>query len=511
MTVGEPSAAARAIRAPALVGCALVAASAVAAYASSVSNGFVWDDAVVVGAARTSTLAAAFFSPDEVASYYRPLTRASFVLDFRLFGSDPRWFHAVGVLVHAANAVLLFLFGRRLFRSVAPAIVAAVLFAVHPVCSEAVDFVSARNNLLALFFSLAALVLFADARDRLSAAAFLLGLLSKEPAVMVLPVLAIWSVKEGPRLRRLAPHLAALAVYVVLRVVSVGVTGPAPPATRSLGARLADDLTIVPGYLGLTVFPRELTIFHTVPPPSGWTVAGWAALALAAWAIARRPGAASLLGASWFALGLLPIANLVPIPSAPMAERYFYAPAAGLFLVIASFAERLRARAPRAAALCVAAVALALAARTIARNRDWRDDLSLARSAVQTDPSSAQARFNLGVVLEDAGDREGARAQWRKALELSPGDPDALTQLGTDAATRGDFASAEASYRRALASPAAPPLAYYDLALLCEKTGRPAEARVHYREFLERARAAYGMAQFAEFAQRRIRELESAR
>ena len=492
------------------IAAALVAAAAVAAYGNSIANGFVWDDAVILGAARHSTFAGAFLSADEVASYYRPLTRASFVLDFHLAGGRPGWFHAVGIALHAANAALLFLLARKVSRGTAPAIVAAVVFAVHPLGSEAVNFISARNNLLALLFMLAAILLFIAGRDRRSALAFFLGLLSKEPAVMVLPLLALVAIPERSSLRRLSPHLIALAAYAVLRVVSVG--GPLPGAgAPPLPERLAQDLTIFPAYLGLVVFPRDLTIFHRVPPFSFWSVAGWAAFAAGAWAIARRPSAASAIGGGFFALGLLPIANLLPIPSAPMAERYFYVPFAGLCLLAGFASERLRAASPRAFAVLCAAIAVGLAARTIARNADWRDDVSLARSAVRTDPASAPARFNLGVVLRDEGDLAGARAEWQQALELDPGNPEALTQLGTDAATRGDLAAAEAHYRAALRAPAPPPIAYYDLALVCDRTGRPAEALVQYRAFLERARTAYGVAELIPFAQRRVRELGSAR
>jgi len=483
-----------------------IAAAALLAHGGALRNGFAWDDeAVIVGNPATRDLGAlprVLLSPDERPPYYRPLARGSFLVDHALFGMDPRGFHAVGLGLHALAAVLLFLLGRRLLRDDALAAAAALLFALHPIAVEAVSFATARNNLLALVFALAATLAFARALEARSSgwaaasgAAYLLALLSKEPAAMVLPLLAAWLALPGPaatlgaepwarRARLLVPHLAALAVYLALRTASLsGVPAPVDPPPPALVERLAALGWIVPTYLGLLVWPAGLTVFHAAAPPTG--PLGWSGAALGLSAVAavvvlqvRRPTAAGAFGLLWAALTFAPASGLVAIPATPVAERFLYLPLAGLALVAADLLGRLHltGRARLLAGAAVAAALLALAARTAFRTADWRDDAALFGSAVRVDPGSVRAWFNLGVAEKDRGDLPAARRAWEAALALDPGDAATLTQLGTLHAVQGDLAGAEPLLRRALAAEPGLGMARQNLALVLERLGRAAEA-----------------------------------
>ena len=130
----------------------LLAAVAAAVYAPAVHNGFVWDDDQVVvrdpRARDLRPLGTVVFSADEVRPYYRPLTRASFVVEWAAFGAAPRPFHAISVAFHVVNVVLLFRLVLGLFRHVWPAFAAGLLLAVHPINAEAVNFISGRNNVM---------------------------------------------------------------------------------------------------------------------------------------------------------------------------------------------------------------------------------------------------------------------------------------------------------------------------------------------------------------------------
>lgn len=504
-----------------LAHCALIVAFGLAAFGGSLHNGFVWDDAhIIVDNPRTkdlSRLGEVMLSPDEVAPYYRPLNRASYLVDHALFGMDPRGFHAVSLLLHLANAVLLYWLARRLMPA-GGALVAASLLAVHPINAEAVNFLSGRNNLFALLFSLVALLLLdlAVRRGRYrfaiaSGAAFLLALMSKEQGAVVGAVAVVWLalVARGagpvsPRrgLILLLPYGAAFAGYLVLRVVSLGgLLGPASGAAAGgagVAARLAENWHVLPRYLWLVAFPEGLSIFHHVTPwPPTWALAlTWAAgfglVAATAWW--RHPVAWFALG--WFTLNYAPISNLVPIPStALIAERYVYLPAVGLWilagLAVTQAARRMEQRPElRSAALVVlGAVVTALTWRAAGRTGDWRDDVTLARSAVSADPLAVRAHHNLGVALREAGDLEGAVAAWEAALQVDPDDAETLTQLGIASAVSGHWLDAERALRRAVEADPSLGGAHFNLALLCEKTGRVPEAVTHYRAFLETATA----------------------
>lgn len=469
-----------------------------AVYGACVGHAFTWDDeAIVVGNPNTANLAAiggVLLSPDEVAPYYRPLNRASYLVDHALFGMDPRGFHAVNLALHAVSVLALYAVGRRLFAATAPAWIAAALLAVHPIHAEAVNFVTARNNLFALSFALLAFAVFLDAdrrdsgaRSVLSAFLFLLALGSKEPALMVLPLMAAWPWLRGmpfaPAARRAAmllwPHALAFAGYLYARSLALDGAAVAASAGPGLLERLGWNLVSIPRYLGLVIFPNGLTVFHpplpALPEAATWVVPAWIAVVACGIAIARRATLPVKVGAAWFALNLLPIAHLVAIPSAAFAERYFHAAAVGLWIVAADLAVRIPGP-PRRRIAIVAGVLVALAARTAARTLDWRDDVRLFESAVAVDPRSAVALENLGVALKDRGDLAGARSAWERTLAAEPDRPTTLVQLGTLAAVSGDLAGAERLYLDALRRDPSIREAWNNLARVYEKTGRPREA-----------------------------------
>ena len=127
----------------------------------------------------------------------------------------------------------------------------------------------------------------------------------------------------------------------------------------------------------------------------------------------------------------------------------------------------------------------ALGARTVLRNRDWSDDVTLFRSAVRVDGGSLLAHFNLGVALKDLGDLDGAQREWEIALAIKPDDPGTHAQLGTARAVQGDLAAAESHYRAALRGNPRLAEARLNLGRICERTGRLEEARGHYEGVLE--------------------------
>ena len=491
----------------------LLVVVALAAHGNTVVNGFVWDDDPIIvknpDTRNLSRLGHVLLSPDEKPPYYRPLNRATYLLDHALFGLDPAGFHLVNLLIHAAAVLALYAVGRRLFDARFPALLAALLLAVHPIGTEAIAFVSARNNLLALLFSLLGVALLVDAERRqdwrrawLSGLAFFLGLASKEPAAMTLPVLALWLVRPGqaapptPRsLRLLAPHLVALLAYLALRAVSLGglVGPPVDPGLPQapLLSRLATNFFTIPLDLALLAFPRGLTIYHVLPAADAASVAvaalAWALIAVAVVLLVRQRSAPSLLGLAWFALGLVPASGLLALPTATvLAERYLYVPAAGLWLLVADQVARLRGRAGLRTPLTAAAALalLVLGVRSVVRNLDWRDDGTLSRAAVAVEPRAPMAQYNLGLALLEAGDRAAARAHWEVAIRHDSVDGRALIGLGNLAAQDGDAAAAERLYRAALGTLAGPVEAHLNLGKLYDQLGDAARARAEWETVL---------------------------
>jgi tetratricopeptide (TPR) repeat protein len=432
------------------------------------------------------------------------------------------------------NAVLLFLIGCRLLSDSGAALIAALLFAVHPVNAEAVNFISTRNTLLALFFCLASLLAYLKDKEKgkrwpiLSALLFFCALLSKETGLMLIAVIAFCTQfpltgKSGgkwrDRLLSLLPYVLATGVYLVMRTYSLqGVVGTGIPK-EGLFSRLAMNYHIVPQYLGLLLFPADLTLFHSVPkgglftPP--WHFPVWLALVAAVWLIVRWRNRVALFGLAWFVINYLPISNIVPIPSDPITERFLYMPAIGLFLVVGALLERLLAieKAKKAVWVTSVLIVIVFSALTVRRNLEWKDDYTLFSSGVRTNPASAEAHYHLGTALRDRGELEAANREWETSLKLDPYNSDALIQLGTYSAMRGDLHGAEQYYHAALQSPPGKvdpgkAMAHYNLGKIYEKQRKPAQALLQYELFLKNVTLDYN--EFKPDAERRVLELNAA-
>jgi tetratricopeptide (TPR) repeat protein len=247
---------------------------------------------------------------------------------------------------------------------------------------------------------------------------------------------------------------------------------------------------VIPQYLGLVLFPSDLTIMHSISAPAigdmPLLIMAWGAIVVAVWLLLRTGSVPVYVGLLWFAINYLPISNIVPIPSAPMAERYLYLPAVGLWIIAADRGYALYGKMHNSKALAATAavVVVLLGGVTVDRNPDWKSDIALFGSVVRTDPGSSFGHFNLGNSLRDAGDLEGAQQEWLVTLRLDPANASAMTQLGSFAAVKGDLDKAERWFRAALDADPANAMARFNLALVFEKTGRPEEAAVQYDSFL---------------------------
>jgi hypothetical protein len=474
-----------AILAAAAVVCAAVP------YLRAPANAFAWDDfdTIVDNAdvRSLSNLGRVLTSPDLTPPYFRPLTRALFALEYAAFGPHPAAFHVVSMALHAVTCLVLFLLGRSLLRRDGPAFAVAAVFAAHPVNVEAVAFVSANNNVLALLFVL--LTLLAARRDGrgepgawgwLSGLSFLAALGAKETGIVALVLLPFLATAREPAswrhrllpMRRWRPHAVALCLYLVWRFASLeGLFGtPVSASANPTGPFVA--LWSFARALRLAVWPAPLTVLHAPPAATAGGVASASlplvALAgLAVWfSLFRRRTA--LGGLVWFAAALAPALGSVAIPSVAFAERYLYLALPGLLIAAASLVPH-RADLPATAA--AGGIAVVLAVLTFARVPDWRDNRTLFESSLAVSPHPT-AHLNLGNWRKDRGDLTRAVDHWQAAVELDPRDADAWTQLGVAAAIGRDFRRAKTCFERALAVEPGHPVAAANLARVRRALGR---------------------------------------
>ncbi len=505
----------------AILGALLLLALA-AAYRPALSGGFVWDDDFYV--TRNPLLTAPdglrriWFSADSPSQYF-PLVYTVFRWQRSLWGSDPFGYHLVNLVLHAANALLLW---RVLHVLRLPgAFLGAALWALHPVQVESVAWISELKNVLSTFLvllsSLAWLGREGAGRRRpalyaLSLLLFVLALTAKTTAA-VLPALLLvvaWFRGERPRrplLLELAPFAAAGLAMGSLTVWwerhQVGTAGAFfdfSPAERPLIAGRALWF-----YLGKLALPLRLAFSYprwtldARDPLSYLWPAAFLALLFVLWHRRGFLGRAPFAAAAFFAAALLPLLgffSLYTFKYAFVADHYQYLAAAGPLALAASagtvFSRGTAARRALGAALFIGVLAV-LGLLTWRQAGAYRNGETLWGDAIAKYPDrSWMARNNLGTHLAALGRNDEALSSYRASL---PGNPDpALPYLnmGLVLAKLGRFAEAEDDLRRSIRHNPLEPKASYNLGLVLAARGRPAEAEVAY---LEALRLAPGMAE----------------
>ena len=475
-------------------------------------NGFVWDDHVLLlGNFRfrglgLSELAWMFGAPRF--GQYHPLTWVSFAIDYLLFDTNAAGYHAVNLLLHCANAALLYGLALELLRLCLPdlepgarrwgAAFAALFFALHPLRVESVAWITERRGLLSTGFLLASIWAYIEEERAFSLAFYALSLLSKASGVVLPVVLLLLDYYPLRRLDRRAwleklPYAAIALPFALVAPLAQAREG-AMQAFSSYGAlpRLGQAAYGVVFYLWKTALPFHLSPFVGFPatqrfltqPPIVLSIAacaGATGLALSAW---RRLPAAFVL---WFSylLWLAPVSGLVQSGPHFVADRYSYLACVGwAVLTGALFAQGFQRWRAWTSAGGAAALAL-LSVLSWNQVGVWRDDESLWTYVLSVEPNSYLARNNLCSAMRDAGRRAEALEQCRAALALRPDYAQAHCNLGNVLLDDGKTEDALAQYAAAVRLAPRDPITHFDLGVALERLGRTDDAVKAYREAID--------------------------
>jgi hypothetical protein len=469
-----------------LAGCgaAVVAAGAAGAagavYLNALHNPFVYDDLHTV-VANPSILHLGDLRAIVLGALTRPVVNLSYAVDRAVWGPAPFGYHLTSVLLHMANVALLFVLARRLAPERAwTALAAAGLFAVHPMMTEAVGYISGRSELLcALFFLIGLLCGRKWIRAGglrwagLTVLAWLGMLASKEIGAMFPFVFLAYDrlfgdgTEEQRRRRIAAMHAPLLAVTVLAGIVRllilVRIEHPGAIEVHWSYGLIAIDVAV--RYLRLLLVPSGQTIFHSVPRidtvfDPRVLAAGGVLLLIGGvcWRFRRRAPVVSF-GLLWFLLLLVPSSVLMLLDQGePMAEHRVYLASCGLFLAVGDGAARLgrwwesRTSFGRfAVPAAVVMILLSFAAETMVRNAVWRDPIALWNESVVLAPGHYRPHLLLGEALQDAGRNREALEQYQRATELRPADATGHVKLGQLLAGMGEFDKARGHFTLALA------------------------------------------------------------
>jgi tetratricopeptide (TPR) repeat protein len=449
---------------------AALAVIAMVIYSDSLNNGFTLDSSFILlrdpriqkatGDNLKLILTKEYWFPSFYSGLYRPFTVLTFLFNYAVLGNGGNavGYHVVNLLLHIGNAWLLFALTWRIVRRLGPAFFAAALWTAHPIATEAVANLVGRCDELAAMAILGGTLLYIRSaplagwrRGWAAAALFaisVLGLFSKELAVGLLGMMVMWDSVRGPRsfrewAKRRWPYYAAviasLAIFAAARVMVFRAAPPAefpvvdnPLVAAPFWTARLTAFRVLLADLRLLVFPWNLSSdrsYNQIPLATGFDMAAWGGLVIVALLLAvavarRRKDPLMFWCMGFFGIALLPVSNLAILIGSIMAERFLYLPAAAFAIAATTLIYRsgLRRHAP-----IVLGIAVTLfGARAFVRNRDWKDDYTLAAHDVRIAPASfklhgivARTSFEKSVSNIDEAIAEAEKA-WEIVRRLPP-------------------------------------------------------------------------------------------
>jgi hypothetical protein len=461
---------------------------------------------------------------------YRPLTALSFGMNLWISGPNPDSFHLVNRLLHILICLLIYWIVRRLLpRSLFTALVTSLLFAVHPLQTEAITYIDGRADAMALFFFLLAWLCFLRLRsaDKVSTREYIfsvlgycMALLSKENAVTWLGVILLTELVYFSQrqfkvfLERLildwrlyAGYIIATGAYLAVRftVLKGVLTGSIPfevnpLAHANLKVRLLTGSKIMFECLGQAIWPVHFMpdySYNQISLITAWfspaavetLVLSVLFLTVLFWSYHRSPQL--FFGLGFFLVTYSVVSNvLIPIGTI-RADRLMYMPVLGVCLAVTSilsWAWSLLRKAPAKIVFCGGLFILLtlLNARTVARNEDWKDEDSLYLTHLDPLPNSSKLLNSIGAQLMKHGRAQEARVCFQRSMAIGHYHPDEV-QLNLGAALRmtGDVAGALDQYDALIRRNPENAKAHYNKGNLFFSEGKFDEAVAEYKRSIE--------------------------
>ena len=442
--------------------------AAVLVFANTVGGDFVYDDnrqivrnpliqdASNYGKAMTSDVWAFKGDGNQAASnYYRPTFVTWMIFNFMAFGANPFGWHLLNLLLHSGVCALAFLMLRRWSMSALSAFAVAMIFAVHPVHTESVAWISGSPDLLFSLFLLGAFWFaqniagkyeLKDGRDKkakkynpldlvIALVFFAIALGAKEVGMLCFPLFYLIfarSMSRDDAIKLTVPFLISAVLFFIARFIVLGAVSLPVEQSTSFGGAILTIPAMFFFYLRQMIFPLWLGANYPLRPVSGIASVGFllpliasiAAVALF-WLLAKR-SFIQRAGFGIFFLTLLPAMNATVFPTEQMVhDRYLYLPLLGFLMMVvpylAEIIERFAKDKSRNLSLAlILIVSLMFAARTFMYSSVWKSELSLWSDAVKVDADSSLNWLQLGSVLTEAGKTDEAIKAYNHSIDVQP-------------------------------------------------------------------------------------------
>ncbi len=436
--------------------CIVLAVLSFLLYANTLQNGYVMDDTMVLKENRIVTQGVKAI-PELLATphmrgylvipndLYRPLSLVMFAIEYQFFGLNPAVNHFFNILVFMGCVVMLFLFLDKFFdgKKTAVAFIAALVFAMHPIHTEVVANIKSRDELLCYFFAFLSLNLFMNYLKGgkmlqlvLGVVTLFLSFISKETVIMLIPIipLVFFLYKNESRQRAIfitAGMVVAAAVFMIIRtIVLKEYNANQPGATvdfmdnalaKAPGAasRIATEILVMGMYLKLMVIPYPLLCnysYNSIPFVGFgniWTLLSIATYGFLIWLAVSRllkdhkdPWAFCII---FFIVTLSLFSNFPFLMGAELAERFtFFKPSTGFCVAVAlaiekwimkgDFPDPKLLKSTKVLAVLIP-LTLIFGGMTVARNTDWKDEITLYRTDLEKSPENSRLYQYVGTAL----------------------------------------------------------------------------------------------------------------
>ena len=458
---------------------------------------------------------------------WHPLTWFSHMLDYQLFGLNPRGHHLTNLFLHIANSILLFLTLRWASSATWPSALVAALFAIHPLHVESVAWVSERKDVLSTFFWLLTMLAYIRYAKRpkrttylLVVLLFALGLTAK-PMLVTLPfvllLLDYWplsrfqlrgnygsvgDVRAEPTPEKLSPIrliVEKLPLFMLSGIVSAVAFWAQAKAGAMSGLevipakwRMANALVSYVTYIGKLFWPENLAVFYPHPQdnlPIWQVVSAGLLLLILSIAIVRLAARYkySIVGWLWYLGTLVPVIGLVQVGEQARADRYTYIPLIGLYLIIAWGLADLGKESRRLRTLLTVSatsILMVLALCTWQQAKLWRNSIDLFEHALEVTTNNYVAHYTLGNALALKGNLAGAIYHYKEALHIKPNYAEVHNNLGNALAAQGNLAEAVEHYKKSLLIMPDQGNTHRNLGVALDRQGKHEEAIRHYKEAL---------------------------
>lgn len=420
-------------------------------YINVYGNQFLWDDEFAVQ--KNAYIKDFAYLPDifttssgagagRIDNFYRPMQLFVYSIVYRLSGLNPFGYHLLNVLLHISNAVMLFLLVEKIFGERKPAFVAALLWVVHPVHTEAVTYMNGTADPLAMFFALGSFLLyirFKETKTRafaaLSVALFMLALMSKETIIILPGLIALyelaahkWSLHNLGKYKWVAPFFAAALIYFLLRLTVLNFGGTLNfyseenVYTQSLSTRMLTFMASLLSYYSFLLLPinlhmeREFPVFASPSPEVLASALILLALGFVAYKSIKRDSRIAF-GILWFFIAFIPMSGIIPV-NALLLEHWLYLPSAGFFMIVAFLVSHVWQRRKFIFVFLALAIITSITI-TLNRNADWKDPIMFYNNILLYGEGTARVHNNLAMAYADGGNTAEAEKHYLKAIRLS--------------------------------------------------------------------------------------------